>query len=647
MVFDQLSPWRWADADGVEHEVSDWDLVEALASGALPPYTLVWRRGWGEWLPACRVAELRAAIGPEHGEEPIEPLLEPELRRPPEPPLEWYERYRARELVGAFGPEPETFAGRTLERRREPLPTLAEPSPAEGSDTLRPPGAVPPPPRGVPAPVLAPRSPRGTQDTLADLGTPLTTPMPSFLRGGASSGAEPGRGALRAPAPPNLAGLTSADATPLSGAPRPGHAPGSTAAPQAAPAAAPHVVAPSPAPLAVPSGPADPTLRRRLPSLPSPEKLRRQYWIGGLLSAAAVAVTVGYGALDHGAPTAPAMSVPSSDGPAAAPPARAECRVARPARRLAAQVTASVPVHANSVERESAIALGFAVEKNTAVGLLVQPSDGRVETRLSRVMNARIRGVVPLSSPSELEFAVDTAEGELSSARTVAAERPFQLGLREQRLMRVFHDGTAEALWPVDADSITEPRVATVLGRGHLVTFRAGDQSGAVLVGWLHLNGARDSALQGVQAEARWRGVPVAAASDARNVVAFAAREHERAAWHLRLGSAPVPQLPATTARFEVPPGGPGGSAIAPSLSPLPDGGFIVQWTEGGTGHYQVRAQVLRSDLTPSGAPLTLSPAGANAGQGTIWVNGKRGVSVFLVSAGAQHELWGVDLECA
>ncbi|HVZ31449.1 MAG TPA: DUF4339 domain-containing protein, partial [Polyangiaceae bacterium] len=54
--------WAWA----TEHSAPEWasteQLVAWLARGELPPHTLVWKQGWGEWLPAMQVVELAAAF---------------------------------------------------------------------------------------------------------------------------------------------------------------------------------------------------------------------------------------------------------------------------------------------------------------------------------------------------------------------------------------------------------------------------------------------------------------------------------------------------------------------------------------------------------------------------------------------------------
>ena len=53
---DESQSWYWADSDGVQSIVDEFELLSSLSTGTLPAYTLVWRVGWREWIPASRVA---------------------------------------------------------------------------------------------------------------------------------------------------------------------------------------------------------------------------------------------------------------------------------------------------------------------------------------------------------------------------------------------------------------------------------------------------------------------------------------------------------------------------------------------------------------------------------------------------------------
>lgn len=54
--------WAWATEHSAPERTSAQQLVSWLARGELAAHTLVWRPGWGEWLPALQVAELAAAF---------------------------------------------------------------------------------------------------------------------------------------------------------------------------------------------------------------------------------------------------------------------------------------------------------------------------------------------------------------------------------------------------------------------------------------------------------------------------------------------------------------------------------------------------------------------------------------------------------
>ncbi|MET0411993.1 MAG: DUF4339 domain-containing protein, partial [Polyangiaceae bacterium] len=100
------SIWLWATESGEQHAGSEQELVTCLSSRALPAYTLVWRSGWSEWLPAMQVKELARGL-------PESSLCAPRVARatapgvpPPPPPIETYPMLRrwAEELRQSSGP---------------------------------------------------------------------------------------------------------------------------------------------------------------------------------------------------------------------------------------------------------------------------------------------------------------------------------------------------------------------------------------------------------------------------------------------------------------------------------------------------------------------------------------------------------------
>ncbi|HEX3594729.1 MAG TPA: hypothetical protein VHU80_06495, partial [Polyangiaceae bacterium] len=87
---DDAQEWRWVGEDGVENVVSEHELIAELSSEALPPYTLVWKKRWLEWLPAMQVAELGWALPPGKAERAVKARESAGAAQPPPPPLYLY-----------------------------------------------------------------------------------------------------------------------------------------------------------------------------------------------------------------------------------------------------------------------------------------------------------------------------------------------------------------------------------------------------------------------------------------------------------------------------------------------------------------------------------------------------------------------------
>ncbi len=141
-------------------------------------------------------------------------------------------------------------------------------------------------------------------------------------------------------------------------------------------------------------------------------------------------------------------------------------------------------------------------------------------------------------------------------------------------------------------------------------------------------------------------GKPAVAWNGREVAVIFADRPEADGLYDIRVGHAPPGSIPATTTVLPLPRGGPGGDAFAPDLAGLPDGRWLLMWTEGATGARAVRAQTLAPDFTPLGDPIALSPPAGNFGQGVIGVAGAYAATVFLSKGSSSYELWGAVLQC-
>jgi hypothetical protein len=238
---------------------------------------------------------------------------------------------------------------------------------------------------------------------------------------------------------------------------------------------------------------------------------------------------------------------------------------------------------------------------------------------------------------------VDRSGTALHGARTVAPD--LAIGIAGTDLVRA-KGGQTSVIFPLAAaDKLTDPRVATSPA-GHLVTFRRGGLSGRVLYGFLAPDGSPQGELSTLEVPGvQMSGTPDAAIGAKGGLIAFAGRASADVPWRVQLAAVSRDAGPVLKT-FETPPGGEGGGSIAPSVSRLGADGWILQWTEGTTGQYQVRLQRLSARLEAVGEPRLASPKGANAGQGAVVAVGNRVLSVFVQTTAGHDELWGASLKC-
>jgi hypothetical protein len=87
---------------------------------------------------------------------------------------------------------------------------------------------------------------------------------------------------------------------------------------------------------------------------------------------------------------------------------------------------------------------------------------------------------------------------------------------------------------------------------------------------------------------------------------------------------------------------------MAPALTTLADGRFVIVWTEGTGARHGVRAQALDANEKSIGTALTVSADGVNAGQGmpALTLDG-RGAIVFMATpTGTMASVFAVPVIC-
>ncbi len=637
--------WQYVDADGTVQRLDEWELVAALSSSELAPETYLWRSGWAEWLHAYEVQELRSALPPGAARPPREPKRQPRFKEAPIPPARLSivsspppapSARKARRPPTA-PPPPNRSKARAVIRNsalappeptRAPIPTLAEISAPSATTTLRPPRAVPPPPRGVPPePRTSDPGPRKQVDT------PIPELVPEIALNRTAQLSEV---AIAEKTPPPGSGAPLAEKTPL---------PGSASAGPIVGALAQTVRERSASLIGLSnserSRATQPGLRRLHAAAERASRLQTLVIALGAATAALLAIVIGL-LLTRSAPK-PESSTAQAAEPEPPPPT-GPCTVSGAALRIAPSYLMTIPPYAARVPSGDRVAIGLAANPSLALGLTVDPETLDSASSFSHRAKAPISAVVPLTRGGKLRFVDDRSGGSMRFTRTVDQASPFKIGVIKAGFAVQKAAAPPKLLWPLQSQDISEPRLAET-DHGLAVTFRQGGQSGQIMLGWLTTKGMKQTELSKIQG-AKFVGTPTVAANEEEVLVAFAARTEKTATWGIYLGRAPHGQVPSSTRPFTPPPGGPGGMAISPAVVGLPGGRWLLQWTEGSPGAFQVRALTLDQKLTAIGTPLDISPPKLNAGQGVLWIGQQQGLALFAVTTDKNQELWGASLKC-
>ncbi len=207
MAGDEIE-WRWADLDGVQNIVDEWELSAQLGDETLPDFTLVWRTGWTDWLHAYEVAELVSALPLGKAQKSVEPETDDSMDEPPEPNLTKYESFLSRDDAKKLAsPKPKEVDTASEKRASVPPPPPsadAEREKKEGAAAaarlIGAAGSMAAPPRATPS---VPPSPVGTPPRPVASRPPPPPPPPGTATAGGF--APPPPPSLQRPPMPTLA----------------------------------------------------------------------------------------------------------------------------------------------------------------------------------------------------------------------------------------------------------------------------------------------------------------------------------------------------------------------------------------------------------------------------------------------------------
>jgi hypothetical protein len=262
--------------------------------------------------------------------------------------------------------------------------------------------------------------------------------------------------------------------------------------------------------------------------------------------------------------------------------------------------------------------------------------------------------VTPVGNAKAVLSAVvdaDKTGDRVQGRRTVLTDPPVQLGAADAHVTWAPMRGApAGQLWPLDGSSDVESLRGAVDASGEHAIALAFRRAGSVWMG--AAEGATAFAPKGELAHIVGLGPvvgsPAVAISDGVMMVAWADRATSDDPWRLRWVRFKAGSSPGEPSTFVPPAGGKGTQAMSPGLTALSGGRFLLVWTEGPTSEHDVRAQTLSPEGRPIGAPLVVSSAATNAGQGQGAVNANgQGIIAFLESRGDAFEVAATSIACA
>ena len=323
-------------------------------------------------------------------------------------------------------------------------------------------------------------------------------------------------------------------------------------------------------------------------------------------------------------------------------PAKA-CWVTRQPVMWAPKASKTIPFEVTATT-SGALAIGYARSASDAMGIVVSPATGEVKPAFTKSSDADIDRVTPTAS-AEFHLVTAPKEGAMASVIPVEGKTPFVIGVQAGSIVSADHEGAATTpLWPLaGSEAPSAARVQVADGSGYGLVFR---RDSAIWSGWIGLDRKPVGELVKVIGSGGQVGKPNVGWNHRELALIFADKPAGSDHYEIRVAHAKTGSIPVVTTVIPLPKGGPGGDAFAPDIAGLPDGRWVMVWTEGASGSRAIRAQTLEADFTPLGDPIALSPPAGNFGQGVLGVVSGYAAAVFLSKGASSYELWGSVLQC-
>ena len=324
------------------------------------------------------------------------------------------------------------------------------------------------------------------------------------------------------------------------------------------------------------------------------------------------------------------------------------CLMKRAPGRFAPAAHKSIPIEL--AQSGGRLAVGYAQSMTEPRGMLVNLETGESEqVHTPDAEESDVSRVVPVVQGGEVVFATSLdQDGGVRSAVHVGATSPFVVGFTGTHMVKLPERGAESLdLWSLDPPNKSADALqASVVGdAGVAVAYR---YDGQVYFGALELGGSVVHPAGVIAGSGGKVGKPSVANNGEEVSVVFADKPPAAdARIELRWARGKFGEPLRDALVVELPPGGPGGDAIAPAIAALPNQRWLLMWTEGRRpGPYTLRAQTYDRRYRPIGEALRVSPETGSFGQGSVGVVGEDAAVLFLLATSQGYEIWGTVLQC-
>lgn len=283
------------------------------------------------------------------------------------------------------------------------------------------------------------------------------------------------------------------------------------------------------------------------------------------------------------------------------------CRPLGEPVRLDKWALPEIPPILRPVPHSSQVAIGYAKSREQARGLLLDVGTLKFDRVFSDNNKRNIYSVTPLAGSPKTLFRVERSSARMAYSRALETKPPMRLGMNDASVVLGPFEGRPDKIWPLPHGAFTSlPSVAeTTDGLAIAIRVRLGRDKASIQTGLLSRAGRPQTSLVRLDIPEANLSRPVIVVGDKDTALAVVSRD-KSGRDRFYVARAPNGSLPSKAVELDL--FGPRVRLRSPILAALPDdGGYALGWTEGKGFRRQVRLLKLDKELKPVGPPADIT----------------------------------------